>query len=353
MSLSTALFILLAVSYRPSTSTMFDDVCPPYDEDLPFLCYEHGFCSSCVSSGCAWCEPTSRCLPTNSKCTSHDNFGLTTLDQCTSEYINNNRERPDVRTTSYSPQISEIMAIYSYYAYKISDTDHNFNFEFINEYDTFTLKEDSIQTSFVELRTITEFACVSRIADDFTSDWLNLDADEWYQEICEFIGLPTFHDVINWIVDYASNPELDEIATNLINAGVDLALPGANPYSPGEWHDIGEHRVVIGLDDVNQAIVVSFRGTEAVMTWLGYVRLCMVNWDKSSLAQLKTDYDVSLDVQIMEVFSNAYNELKHEFYSAVQQLIEENPDYDIFITGHSLAEWTFVPRGYSGTLASG
>eukprot|EP01083_Nonionella_stella_P303702 1052316_1 len=125
MSLTNNLFLVIAtIAYRSSSA----DICTTEFIGTPgkeIECVDYGFCSSCVSSGtgCTWCEPTSRCVKHNNDCAKHEAFGLTSLTQCTEQYANNNQERPNIATTDYSPQLSEILMVYARYAVKPKQLD--------------------------------------------------------------------------------------------------------------------------------------------------------------------------------------------------------------------------------------
>eukprot|EP01083_Nonionella_stella_P304865 1061320_1 len=347
MMLSLYLSVLLAILSHPSSS---DDICTSTftgntngTSKGGLLCNEYGFCSSCVSAGCSWCELTTRCEAVRSACTKHAEFGLTSIENCTNEYANDNRERPDIFTTSYDPQLSEIMAIYAKFA-------KDKKYEDFKDYPTFTLVEDSIRNFTAQVTTIEEDQCIW----DETNDLL--------QGICDFLDIScspaeALHDFVYAIYQtvFERDPGDLVLFTNLgvsvypiLNAQVLYAkLLIAYPATDfGVWlleretnyefTNLGTHRVVVALDDVNEAIVVTFRGTVSTEQYVGYLRHCFIDWDKSSLAQLKSDLGVSHDVHMFQIISNAYDELKSEFYSYVQELIAAYPEYQIFITGHSL-----------------
>eukprot|EP01083_Nonionella_stella_P129377 392596_1 len=351
MMLSLYLSVLLAILSHPSSS---DDICTSTftgntngTSKGGLLCNEYGFCSSCVSAGCSWCELTSRCESVRSACTKHAEFGLTSIEHCTNEYANDNRERPDIHTTSYDPQLSEIMAIYARFAM-------NKKYEDFKDYPTFTLVEDSIRNFTAQVTTIEADQCIW----DGTNDVL--------QELCDVLDISCspaqlLHDIVYDIYKLIYGRDVDALLEKTVkwaNLGVKeptawiaafissaLVVPVVAREAVGtfteykfdiSFDDLGTHRVVVGLDDVNEAIVVTFRGTENNEQYIGYLRHCFIDWDKSSLAQLKSDLGVSHDVHMFQIISNAYDELKSEFYSYVQELIAAYPEYQIFITGHSL-----------------
>eukprot|EP01083_Nonionella_stella_P271510 920060_1 len=358
--LSLYLSVLLAILSHPSSS---DDICTSTftgntngTSKGGLLCNEYGFCSSCVSAGCSWCELTTRCEAVRSACTKHAEFGLTSIEHCTNEYANDNRERPDIHTTSYDPQLSEIMSVYARFAKDASVDEYPYEATKAKYSSTFTLQEDSIQVFTAKVTKIEEDECIF----DGTNDLL--------QEICDVLDISCspaeiLHDfmydiykmlyerdagaLIKWTnIGLPIHPikAMQEYIGRLIILGV-LSFPVVNDFVMEDvleekfnlaFDDLGTHQMVVALDDVNEAIVVTFRGTENTEQYIGYLRHCFIDWDKSSLAQLKSDLGVSHDVHMFQIISNAYDELKSEFYSYVQELIAAYPEYQIFITGHSL-----------------
>eukprot|EP01084_Bolivina_argentea_P255208 429179_1 len=272
------------------------------------LCMEYGFCSSCVARGCNWCSLTSRCLNADNDCGANNMYGLlnVALSECSMKYSDSNRENPKISNTEYSPKIAEIMSTYSSYAYSLSST---YN---VSRTETFTLLQNSIQAFEIDVETLLlNFVCLGDTSKEFSYDESLLNKG------------------INLVGD---------ITTNILNLFKSEWRHKTNEIFSDATSDFGTHRVVVALDPVNEAILVSFRGTKTIPTWLSYLNFCHMNWDKSNINKLTDIYDISVDVKIMQMFSNGYDHLKEktEFYEYVKDLISNNPSYKLFIAGHSL-----------------
>jgi hypothetical protein len=84
---------------------------------------------------------------------------------------------------------------------------------------------------------------------------------------------------------------------------------------------------VVGYHPDREEIVISFRGTEP---------LSIKNWiDDVEFIKTPLNYANTGDANVHEGFLNAYNAHSQDLVASVLGLIEEHPDYEVVVTGHS------------------
>lgn len=80
----------------------------------------------------------------------------------------------------------------------------------------------------------------------------------------------------------------------------------------------------VAVDDVNKAIVLSFRGTVSLSNWIANVNLDF------------NDFDACDDCQVHAGFLSSWQDSKGQIVDALTQARARNPSYSIIFTGHSL-----------------
>lgn len=83
-------------------------------------------------------------------------------------------------------------------------------------------------------------------------------------------------------------------------------------------------RGYIGYNEGQQAIYVSFRGSEDINNWI------------TNLDAIKTDYPLCSGCEVHKGFYTAEQAVFGEVLAQVQSLLSKYPGYTVFVTGHSL-----------------
>lgn len=80
----------------------------------------------------------------------------------------------------------------------------------------------------------------------------------------------------------------------------------------------------VAIDDVNKAIVLSFRGSVSLSNWIGNINLEF------------NDFQPCDGCRVHAGFLTSWNDAKDRVKAALQQAKASKPNYSIIFTGHSL-----------------
>ncbi|KAG5471959.1 hypothetical protein CUR178_02636 [Leishmania enriettii] len=87
-------------------------------------------------------------------------------------------------------------------------------------------------------------------------------------------------------------------------------------------------RGLAGVDHANRQIVVAYRGSDNIQNFVENINVLQVRYDKSS--------SCGRWCRVHAGFLDAYNSLRQQTRDVVLQLIQENPTYEVLVTGYSL-----------------
>jgi len=86
-----------------------------------------------------------------------------------------------------------------------------------------------------------------------------------------------------------------------------------------------DNNAYVAINDKEKAIVVAFRGTANVKSFLNDLEFLQVPF-----------FDKSNNAKVHSGFLATYNDTRTEITNLVKKLVAENPDYKVVTTGHSL-----------------
>jgi triacylglycerol lipase len=111
------------------------------------------------------------------------------------------------------------------------------------------------------------------------------------------------------------------------------AAPGF-VYVQRSYDDKYDASAFCGYDTANKAIIASFRGTASLTNWKANLKFAKA----AATTGMGTacDHPYPQSVRVHQGFYDTYSSVAPEIVSTVVHLTKEYPDFQVYVTGHSM-----------------